>query len=601
MQSGLRIRLPDGTTKEFGPDREVVRIGRDASRCDVALPEDASTVSREHCELRRSLGRYRLVTGPDHLVLVDGEEAHDGRLLPGTCTLQLGRGGPALALEVLESGGHRPTVGAREGRPGVETRLETLRSRVRSVDRRTAGGVLLGAVALCAGAVGYFLADRRISDAAVVFARETGRLEARLDLVHQEALERSARAKDDFSAVFQRVEPSVYLVVRVIRSGADEYANAFGTAFSVGPGVLATNAHVAAEFDALGANGEMRVRSTGTAPHDLVVERVGLHPGYAVFEADVRQSGLFDLAAASSLDPVPACDVALLYLADSDRAGLAPPLELAPHAALTELRSGQPVAFVGFPSEGIVRGGTDIRHPRATLQIGHLTSTSDFFMARAEPDFSHLVHFSMPSAGGASGSPVFDREGRVVAILSAGNIVGMVGEARVAVPGITFGQRVDLLADLLGGVGDARLPELATHWGSRVDEIRGMGYDGLALYLRSIVERDLEQKLSRDLEFRDVHSETLVLDAARNSRQVNYAVAASGLYMAVAIAERVVDVDMDVLLDGQPATSDTAYDYFPLGTVEAAAGQQLQLRVYTADPRVGAGTAVKLRIAYSPL
>jgi hypothetical protein len=62
----------------------------------------------------------------------------------------------------------------------------------------------------------------------------------------------------------------------------------------------------------------------------------------------------------------------------------------------------------------------------------------------------------MGSAGGASGSPIFNSRGEVVAILSAGNIIGQVsvnaGKINVirapSAAMVNYAQRVDILADI---------------------------------------------------------------------------------------------------------------------------------------------------------
>jgi hypothetical protein len=89
---------------------------------------------------------------------------------------------------------------------------------------------------------------------------------------------------------------------------------------------------------------------------------------------------------------------------------------------LRELDSGHRVAFLGFPMENLSGGGVDPNHPVATMQSGIVTATTDFWLAKAEFANRKLVQHNLPAVGGASGSPIFDAEGDVVAILSAGNI-----------------------------------------------------------------------------------------------------------------------------------------------------------------------------------
>ena len=100
----LRIRfLDEGDQRVYRFDDEMdeVVIGRNAERCHVVVAPTLTQVGREHCALRRRLGRYRLILNGDDLVLLDGEPALDGDEVPPKAEVQLGRDGPRLEVETV--------------------------------------------------------------------------------------------------------------------------------------------------------------------------------------------------------------------------------------------------------------------------------------------------------------------------------------------------------------------------------------------------------------------------------------------------------------------------------------------------------------------
>jgi S1-C subfamily serine protease len=108
--------------------------------------------------------------------------------------------------------------------------------------------------------------------------------------------------------------------------------------------------------------------------------------------------------------------------------------------------------------EGLSGGGTDFRNPVATMQSGIVTSLTDWWVGGGSFEKTKLVQHNLGATGGASGSPIFNADGKVVGILSAGNIIGQVqidgnGDTQVirapSAAMINFAQRVDLLNDLL--------------------------------------------------------------------------------------------------------------------------------------------------------
>ena len=90
------------------------------------------------------------------------------------------------------------------------------------------------------------------------------------------------------------------------------------------------------------------------------------------------------------------------------------------------------------------------------------------------PADRQLLQHTLPVQGGASGAPVFDRHGRVVGVLSGGNLVEVVPNG-VRVPsgiGVNFAQRADLLRELLAGGAEAKAGERETYWQQRLKRYR---------------------------------------------------------------------------------------------------------------------------------
>ena len=92
---------------------------------------------------------------------------------------------------------------------------------------------------------------------------------------------------------------------------------------------------------------------------------------------------------------------------------------------LRDLKSGMPVGFLGFPSETLGGLGknenVNLDAPIATMQTGIITSVTNFDYEDAGFSGNFCIRHNLPSAGGASGSPIFNTKGQVVALLNGGN------------------------------------------------------------------------------------------------------------------------------------------------------------------------------------
>lgn len=256
---------------------------------------------------------------------------------------------------------------------------------------------------------------------------------------------RSAEASWD--EILDSKVKSVYVCIHAQDLGGDKpYLQPFGTAWAVAPGMLATNAHVAEQWEELSDGDEFLVRDNSSTPVDLRIERVEYHPGYEMF----REFRARYLPAAASMPD--AFDVALLHVSEEDADKLNPPLELASNSNAQDLKAGQKICMIGFPMEDQAKDGIDRDRPEPRMIPGFVTRMADVFFANAEPEDCLSLACSLQSAGGASGSPLFNSAGEVVGLNSAGDYK-FVGSERFGSGG-AYGQRVDILRELIDGVAD---------------------------------------------------------------------------------------------------------------------------------------------------
>ena len=131
---------------------------------------------------------------------------------------------------------------------------------------------------------------------------------------------------------------------------------------------------------------------------------------------------------------------------------------------MTNLTSGMQVAYIGFPMEGVQK--QVFSQPTPTIQVANITSITDFFRGQAPFSAAQMIQHSLPAIGGASGSPIINERGEVIALLNAGNVVG-VNEKGERIPNavaINYAQRVDLLMPLLETGDDFLIDDLVESW-----------------------------------------------------------------------------------------------------------------------------------------
>lgn len=461
-----------GESVSFDDSQEIIRLGRDAEECQVVFPAGLTAVGREHCLIRNESGKYRLEVPPDHKVYLDGAEVRHQAVLSDQSQLQIGPGGPRLVVTITGRPGLPPTTpqGRGEGTATIADRAGRSARRGTMIAVSSMLGLALVAVA------GWAIAERLGKDV-VETKEETRKTKTEVARLSDEqarklqSLEETSKAAaaaanvpaaetvPAWKQVVEKVTPSVYLVL--IRD-ADDYRNSMATAWVADRdrGLLATNAHVAQLFVDLEEGQSLVLRSTGDSPTEVVVDTVVIHPGVDQFESlwtnydpvvPVSAEGYLSIDRAG-----PACDVGLLHVTDASSLG--PDLKVAPAESLRSLAAGDEVAYVGFPMEGLALGGVNIDRPAPKAQLGYVVSTTDYFGGAApDPDQRLLVQHALAASGGASGSPILNRKGEVVAVHNAGNVIGEIDGVRVeSDASIFFAQRADLVRELLDGTAGER-------------------------------------------------------------------------------------------------------------------------------------------------
>ncbi|MCB1497901.1 MAG: trypsin-like peptidase domain-containing protein [Bauldia sp.] len=426
LGGGAIVKGPAGTPADssggigFDPGKDEIVFGREPASDVVFAPEDR-IVSRKHFRLyRQPSGHYAIEVFGNRYVALNGTPASSGEHVSDGDILQLGsKDGPKLKLrlkEVADAGGMDRTL----------TQAKVVRSGVQFKQlRRVVGSLAI--VVLVAGVGGYFYLDQ-----------QAGRLDALATL--QEAIGKKVSA--DFSSeLVARMKDSAYAVVLV---GKDGSRTLLGTAWPVGEGMVATNAHVAAQYDPRGTRKLLVIHPGNTIVH--TVTAAWIHPGYAALKDFRSKESRADpdfKAAFEGLPQPSGFDVAVLDVDNADKLGA--PLELASPEEIAALGPGAKLAYVGYPVEGTTGQRTAADNPEPLAKFGYASSITDFFLFNTDPARAYLIRHSIPATGGASGSPIFNEQGHVVAILSGGTVFDTGGARQPSAVLENFAQRADLL------------------------------------------------------------------------------------------------------------------------------------------------------------
>jgi hypothetical protein len=232
----------------------------------------------------------------------------------------------------------------------------------------------------------------------------------------------------------------------------------------VGSNLLATNAHVGILREGLRTRERMIVRAPGANGTIYEVVEHKIHPGYVPFNAFL-QSDLRLIAqyrgGAQALSGN-GYDVSLLRVAgtlpEADR------LEVASAEELDALAPGTPLATSGYPSENMTNSWSQGVGATPEQHLGVVTAMTDMFHLPSALAVRQLIHHDLPATGGASGSPIVNAKGHVVGLLNAGNLFMVNGRRVPNAVLVNFGQRADLVREMLDGTAEQKLADARAHW-----------------------------------------------------------------------------------------------------------------------------------------
>ena len=127
--------------------------------------------------------------------------------------------------------------------------------------------------------------------------------------------------------------------------------------------------------------------------------------------------------------------------------------KIASQTKLLDLKSGTPIAFLGFPMENLSNNNINLNNPVASMQSGIIVAVTDFELKNSGPENNVLIRHNLPATGGASGSPIFNTSGEVVALLFGGNII--ISNSQKSFKRAPSAAQINFAvrADLLSGVG----------------------------------------------------------------------------------------------------------------------------------------------------
>lgn len=417
-----------GQTFDFDNSKDKILFGR-AEESDIKFPADMATVSRYHLTLEYTNDRYRIRKQADNPVFVNGRQILDNHeIAPGEVEIALGaKDGPTYTVRYAAS--HDDMVLTDQAYKTDKSWTDVTGSLTKAI--------LLVAVIATGG---YFYLNQEIEKTATEIKAAT---EVRLTEIAGE-VEGMIEGVDssDMADKIKEVHKSVYFVIGIGPSSKIPV----GTAWVADDGVLGTNSHVAEVYNKLPDGFELHAVSN-QAPYTVhKITKIQLHPHYKAFSNYQKSANRFtdNIKQART---IPGYDVALMWVDQPEL--LAPAIPLATQEELDAIEPGDEIGLIGYPMENIALSGVNWEKPNPQNHQGRLTNVSDYFFVADNKNRNHLIQVSLDLTGGASGSPVINKNGSVIALYNAGDII-MTKSGRISAGvGHSYAQRVDLLQELM--------------------------------------------------------------------------------------------------------------------------------------------------------
>ncbi len=548
-----------------------IAIGRDPEQCQVLYAKDFKSVGRKHLTIEEDAGRYELRVNTKNPVFLDGVSAGDDVELPDTCTISLGtKDGPSFKVERLANDELEKTVDY-----GTQKEIHSTVSASRNWIK-----VALFLIVAVGGGFGY----------------QFWQTEQRIQSMNQQA-------GDAFKDIYENIENDIGKMASTLSSSVylvlvkgEEGETPMGTAWVATDNALATNSHVAQIFHDMPKDRGFQfiVRATVAPYHEHVIDSVIMHPAYNEFAKawEAAEPKLIGVnGSPEPVDFIPGYDVALLVPKSNE--DLAKPLPLADETTLSNLTSGMQVAYMGFPMEGVQK--QVFSQPTPTIQVANITSITDFFRGQAPFSAAQMIQHSLPAIGGASGSPIINNKGEVIALLNAGNVVG-VNEKGERIPNavaINYAQRVDLLKPLLEKGDDFLIDDLIKSWEKGFARFANQQQVAEAMYKG--VSRDILRGWQGYLGIESstqVSSQDVIISNANRidnvpATLVEFEANKSGNFLIMAIDSEQGDIDLLVgkMVNGQfkVINRNTRSDFYPNLNIQLSRGDKVAIYVTHRD------------------
>ncbi|MGB8277935.1 MAG: trypsin-like peptidase domain-containing protein [Methylovirgula sp.] len=468
-----------GTSQSFDDTKQRIEFGRDADKCDIVYPADATAVGHQHFALvRDASGDWALQLYGDHFVSVDKIPAEPDQPIKSGEVFHLGPAdGPTFEVTVERAA----LKDSKKTEPQPEPApVPVLLRRLMII-----GGVVALAIVVTVGGWIY----KKNADQKQMTATLTSLAKDQKKAAEDVAQMRSAAAASIDQSFIDRLARGTFLVYL---QDAQGNKTAFGTAWVIGPNVLATNSHISGRCDAFTPDDmqlvkmnlvecddvppgqKMFVRQPGPDGAAYEVIKFSFHPGYVAFPKFVlaQDPAVATLSGPSSVSGYAGAtyDVGLLYVKGELPPGLA--LQVASKEELMALKPGMPIASAGYPSERIPNAVALTVAATPQVHYGNISRLTDFLWLPTDPAHSFFMLHSIPGTGGSSGSPIISASGHVIALNNTGWSMEELPRqlqcptCRGAPSGaeVNGAQRVDLVADLLAGRAQAAFDADKPYW-----------------------------------------------------------------------------------------------------------------------------------------